>query len=284
MRSLSVWKGSLSFGLVNINIELYTAIKSHSFGFKLLHSKCHGAITYERWCDKCNEEVDWNNIVKGLKLEDGTYFIVTKENLDKLKPQKTDYINIIEFIDSKALEPIYFDQHYYIAPAKVTDKAFFLFAKILEKLDKIAIGQFVMRDKEYVCAIQSFRNSLLLTTLHYEYEVKQVLKIEELQVFKTLPEELKLAGQLVQKLSVKKFDMSKFKDSFEQELVKKIKQFAKGVHIATTSKVATPKVVEHSLVGALQASLKNKKPVAKAKKVVKKPVVRAKKVSRAKAK
>lgn len=278
MRSLAVWKGSISFGLVNINIELYSAIKSHSFGFKLLHSKCKMPIKYERWCDHCNEEVEWENIVKGFKLEDGSYFILTKENLEKLKPQRTDDINIVEFIDAKSLEPIYFDQHYYIAPAKISDKAFFLFTRILEKLDKIAIGQFVMRDKEYVCAIQPFKNTLLLTTLHYEYEIKHIAKIDELEPPKAVLKELELAKQLVNKLAVKKLNMSQFKDSFAEQLIQKIKQFSKGMKIVETKKTKTPKVAESSLINALQASLKNKKTKRPVKKVIK-AVSRAKKKS-----
>lgn len=259
MRIIAVWKGFLSFGLVKINIELYSAIKPHSFGFKLLHAKCHLPITYERWCDHCKQEVDWKNIVKGYKLPDGSYYILTKENLEKLKPVRTDSISIVEFIDTRSLEPIYYDQHYYIAPANVADKAFFLFAKILEKLDKIAIGQFVLRDKEYVCAIQAFRNSLLLTTLNYEYEIKKVTKIEELAPLVTINAELKLAEQLVNKLSIKKFDMGRFKDKFTEELKLKIEKASKGMKIPVLKSEKTKETKNNNLLQTLQESLKTKK-------------------------
>lgn len=256
MRSSTVWRGALSFGLVNINIELYSAIKQHSLGFNLLHAKCHTPIKYERWCPRCNKEVSWDDIVKGLKLSDGTYFILTKEALAKLKQQKTDYINIIEFIDSGLLDTIYLNQHYYIAPSRATDKAFFLFMVALKKMNKIAIGQFVLRDKQYVCAIQPYKNCLLLTTLNYNYEIKKVAKIEELHVLKIEAKELKLAEQLIDKLNVKKFDISQFKDNFAQELQKHIKQSSKKIALPKIKKLKEKKL---SLVEDLQASLKEKK-------------------------
>jgi len=270
MRTTAVWKGAISFGLVNIYIELYTAIKAHSLGFNLLHAKCHTPINYRRWCPHCDKEVSWDEIVKGMKLENGTYFIITKETLEKLRPEKTDFINIVEFIDVNALQPIYFDQHYYIAPAKETDKAFFLFLAALKELDKIAIGQFVLRDKQYVCSIQPYENALLLTTLNYEYEIKHVKKVEELKVPKIEKAELRLAQQLIDKLSSKKFDMSKFKDTFAAQLQKRIKEASKSkLKKVKESKKPQKREKGVSLIEVLQASLKKSKhpvqPIARAK-------------------
>lgn len=259
----SVWKGSISFGLVNINIELYSAIRSHSLGFKLLHAKCHTPITYKRWCERCGQEVEWEDIVKGLKLEDGSYFIITKENLEKLKPEKSDYINIIEFIDKDLLLPIYSDKHYYIAPANVKDKSFFLFCIALEKMNKLAIGQFTLREKEYICAISPFENALLLTTLNYGYEIKHVKKIEELKAIKVSQAELKLAQQLISKLEVRKFDINRFKDTFAQELLERIKRAHKRITVKEVKRAKKiEKKKEPSLIAVLQASLKGKESTA----------------------
>ena len=126
MRNVASWKGSISFGLVQFNIELYSAIASHSLGFNLLHAKCHTPISNKRICPKCKVEVEWSDLVKGLKLDDGSYFIITKENLEKLKPEKTDSIQIIEFVSTSLISPIYLDQHYYVLPSRHTDRAFFL--------------------------------------------------------------------------------------------------------------------------------------------------------------
>lgn len=252
----TIWKGSLTFGLVNIPIELYSAISPHSLGFKLLHKKCHTPITYKRWCNHCNEEVQWEDIVKGIKLPDDTYFIMTKENIEKLKPAKTDTIEIIEFVDYSAISPIYYNQHYYLAPAKVTDKAFYLFIAALADLNTCAIGQFVMKDKQYVCSIQPYSSGMLLSTLNYQYEVKELPKFQELSAPKLAKQELQLAEDLINKLRAKKFDMSKFKDTFAQEITKKIKQASKGVRIPKAEKKVIERVHHVPLLDALKASLK----------------------------
>lgn len=252
----TVWKGTLSFGLVNIPIELYSAVQSHSLGFKLLHEKCHTPISYQRWCTHCKQEVQWGEIVKGIKLPDDTYFILTKENLQKLKPEKTDSINVIEFIKSDTVEKIYFDQHYYVTPSKATEKAFFLFIAALKDLSMVAIGQFVMRDKEYVCMIEPYKTGMLLTTLNYEYEIRKLSKFDELEAKpKISSAELKLAEQLINKLESKKFSMERFKDTFAENLKKKIKLASKGEKIPEREKPVRKRKEEAPLMEALRASL-----------------------------
>jgi DNA end-binding protein Ku len=252
----AIWKGTLSFGLVTIFVEVYSAIQEHTLGFKLLHGVCHTPINYQRWCSHCNKLVDWADIVKGIKLDDGTYFILTPENLKKLKPEKTDTIEIIEFVDALAIDPIYYDDHYYVAPAKTSDKAYFLFTAALAHLNKVAIGKFVFKDKEYVGAIQPYMNGLLLTTLNYEYEIRPLQKLEELSPPEHMEaRELKLAEQLITKLSKKKFDMSRFKDTFAEKLTEKIKKAAKGVVIPEVKKPTKKGLEQPSLMEALKASL-----------------------------
>ncbi len=248
------WKGSLTFGLVDIQIELYSAIQPHSIGFKLLHAKCHTPISYLRWCSHCKQEVAWDEIEKGIQLKDGTYFIITPENLKKLRPRKTENIAIVEFVDAQAVDPVLYDKHYYVMPAKAPYHAFFLFAAALADVSKIAIGQFVMRDKQYVCAIRPYRNIMLLTMLNYGYEVKKLAKMDELEAPKLDTKELKLAEMLMSKLYHKKFDIEQYKDTFALELVKKITELKKGVAIPEKEKVVEkPKPV--SLIKALEASL-----------------------------
>jgi len=248
------WKGSLAFGLVSIDVELYSAIQPHTIGFKLVHSKCHTPITYKRWCSHCNQDVEWSEIDKAIQLKDGTYFIITPENLKKLRPKRTETISIIEFVDAKAIDPVLYDTHYYVAPSKAPYHAFFLFVAALADLDKVAIGQFALRDKEYVCAIRAYRNILLLTTLNYAYEVRQLTKMEEIAPPTIDAKELKLAEQLISKLSKKKFDIERFKDTFATALVQKISELKKGIALPEKKKeIEKPPAV--SLIKALEASL-----------------------------
>ena len=251
----ALFKGYISFGLVNFNIELYSAIESQAIGFKLLHAKCKTPISYKRWCGSCNEEVDWENIVKGYPLKDGTYFIITKENLEKLKPEKSEYINILEFVDKDAIQPIYYDHHYYVLEGDSLNKAYFLFMQTLKELNKAAIGKFILREKEHVCSIQPYQDALLLSTLNYSYEIRNLgLAESRKKSIKLDKQELQLAEELINRLYTKEFSMSKYKDTFHQELAKRIEAAATGV------KIEKPKVVAKapqapSLIEALKQSI-----------------------------
>lgn len=258
----SIWKGSISFGLVTIPVRLYSAVQEHAIGFTLLHNKCHTPIFYKRWCDHCKKEVAWADVVKGLKLENGSYAILTQEKLKALKPKTTDSISIVEFVDANQIEPIYLEHHYYLGPEKAGEKSFYLFLAALEKSGKVAIGTFVMREKQYLCVINPYENTLLLTTLNYAYEIRPLAEVPNLtEIPKKLETaELKLAQDLIGALSKKKFDLDKFKDTFAQELKAALKS-TKKEKISKKKKEKVPIVVkkqkdESSLMTALRASLK----------------------------
>lgn len=251
----SVWNGSISFGLVNIPIKLYSAVESQTLGFRILHKKCNTPLKYKRWCPKCKKEVEWENVVKGLEISKDNFFVLTKEKLEKLKPEKTNKIEIIKIIDAKQIDPIYFDHHYYVAPAKKKEKAYALFKEVLQSAAKVAIGKFVMRERQHICAIESYKKGLLLTTLNYAYEIRDINKIEQLKKAPKLKkEELKLAKQLINKLYEEEFDITEFKDTFAQELKKAIKKVAKGKKVKGI-KVEKPEK-KKKLMEALKASIK----------------------------
>lgn len=250
----AIWKGSISFGLVTIPVELYSAIEEHTFGFKLLHKKCHTPISYERHCDHCNQIIDWHDVVKGIKLSDGTYFILTQEKLNALKPSKTDTIDVVQFVDSASIDTIYYEHHYYVIPAATHTQAYFLFIAALKKLNKTGIGRFVMRDKEYVCALQPYEQGMLLSTLNYAYEIRKLDTFNKLRAPKLPAKQLALAQELIQKLSAP-LNMKQFKDTFATKLKAKIK---KGTHVTIEKKPkkkpeAKP---EPSLMSSLQSSLR----------------------------
>lgn len=261
----SVWKGSIAFGLVNIPIQLFTAHEPEALGFNLLHDKCLTPLKYRRWCSKCKKEVTWEHTVKGIKKANGSYLTFTQDDLHALRPEKTEEINIVEFVDANQVPLIYLNHHYYVAPNKKDDTAYALFIKALEKLNKVAIGRFVMRDKEYTCAIQSYGEYLLLTTLYYQYEIRGIEDLAFTKKVKLSAKDIKLAEQIIKKLSVKKFDMSQFKNTFAQEIRKMLK--TKG-HKAKVSKKRAPKTrtKKPTLSESLSASLKTiRQPAAYAK-------------------
>ena len=170
----AIWNGTLSFGLVSIPVHLTGAIKAHSLGFKLLCKTCKSPIVYERWCKHCNKQVAWSDIIKGLELPDGTYFTITHEKLKALKPLKSDQLIVHEFISSEQLELLYSDQHYYLIPSPKGERAFLLLSKGMQETRTIAIGTFIMREKEHICAIMPYKSILLLTTLYYSYEIQPI--------------------------------------------------------------------------------------------------------------
>lgn len=258
----SIWKGSISFGLVTIPVRLYSAVQEHAIGFTLLHNKCHTPIAYERWCKHCKKEVAWADIVKGLKLENGSYAILTQEKLKELKPKTTDTISIIEFVNANQIKPIYLEHHYYLAPEKSDEKSFYLFQAALEKSGKVAIGSFVMRDKQYICVINPYENTMLLTTLNYAYEIRSLKDVPNLTEApkKLEAEQLKLAQDLIGALSKKKFNLAQFKDTFAQQLKAALKS-SKKEKIRKKKKekpveIAKKQKEESSLMTALRASLK----------------------------
>ncbi len=251
----SIWNGSISFGLVNIPVKLYSAIESKAFSFRMLDKKSNSPIKYKRISEKTGKEVPWPDIVKGIEISKGKFFVPTKEQLEAIKPEKSDTIDIVEFVDQDQIDPVYFNSHYYIGPAKEKEKTYFLFREILQTTARTALGRFVMREKEYVCTIKAYKEGLLLTTLNYSYEVRDIKSVDALQSAPKIGEpELKLAHELINKLYNTQFNIEQFKDTFAEEMEKIMKKAAKGEVIEASK--ATKKVrKEDNLIAALKASL-----------------------------
>jgi DNA end-binding protein Ku len=251
----SIWNGSISFGLVNIPVKLYSAIESKSFSFKMLDNKHHSPIKYKRVSEKTGKEVVWKDIVKGIDLGKGKYFVPTKEQLEAIKPEKSDSIDIVEFVNQDQIDPIYFHSHYYIGPAKEKEKTYFLFKEILHRTARTALGRFVMREKEYVCAIKAYRGGLLLTTLNYPYEIRDIKKVDNISSAPKIQDaELKLAQELINKLYKDEFYMGDYKDDFAEEMEKMLEKAAKG-QVIEAAKVTKSVRKEENLIAALKASL-----------------------------
>lgn len=250
----AVWSGSIAFGLVNIPVKLYTVAEPKIIGFKILCNKCKTPLKYKRYCPKCQKEIEWSNVIKGLEISKGKLVALSKDELEKIKPEKSDVIEIKEFVDRTDIDQIYIDKHYYAIPEKEKEKAYFLFQEILSLLSKVAIGTFVMHEKERICVISAYKNGLLLTTLNYAYEIRDM---ENFEVLKERPkihkEELKLAEQLIEKMSGE-FHIDGYKDMFAEELKKLIKHKLEGKAIDIKRKSAERK---KSLIEALKASVRS---------------------------
>ncbi len=250
----STWKGSMSFGLVNIPVRMYSAVESKSFGFRLLHEECGTPVKYKRWCPNCQKDVAWNQITKGIELRKGHFLAISSEELKKLKPAKSDTIEIIAFTDAYQIGSIYVNKHYYLGPEKPKEKAYFLFKEVLQSTAKVALGRFVMREKEHTCMIGAYKLGLVLTTLNYAYEIRDINEIQELKEAPKLSEqELALAKQLIDKLYEESFDISQFRDAFADKLKEIIAKPGRKERA-----IPERKVERKNLIEALRASIREK--------------------------
>lgn len=249
MRSL--WTGSISFGLVNIPIKLYSATESSSLGLDMLDKKDHSNIHFKRVNEKTGKEVTWENIVKGYKV-DGDYVILNDEDFKKASPEQTKTIDIAEFVETDEVPPIHFETSYYIEPEKNGAKAYVLLRDSLAKAKKAALGTFVLRNKESLCLILASDKILVLHKIRYAQEIRST---EDVKVpdAKLTSAELQMASKLIDSLTGE-FDISKYKDTYSETLMKFIESKAKG------KKYTAPKMhIAHSkskdLMEELKASL-----------------------------
>lgn len=229
----SILKASINFGLVNIPVKVYSATEEQVFSFRELHSKCGTPLEHKRWCPKCKKEVAWEDVDKGFPIGKDEYVHLTKEDIKAIMAKTSKTIDIIKFVDVSQIDPIYFNKNYYLAPQEGGEKAYHLFRNILSITGKAAIGKAVIRNKEYLVVIRAYREGLLMTTLHYSYEIRDISEIEELKKVVEIGEmERKLALKLVSSLSGK-FDIKHYKDEFADMLKKLIQEKMKGKLIIT---------------------------------------------------
>lgn len=204
------------------------AMQRKALSFRLLHKDPLSPIRYERTCEECEEPVPWEDIVKGLEIRKGEYVVFDQDELESIRPEKSRSVEIAAFIDESQVDPIYYDKHYFLAPEGEA-KPYFLLKEVIERAGKVAIGRFVMREKEHIALLRPYGKGLMLTTLHYAYEVRDIESVEEIEDAPELSEkEISLAESLVERLAAKEFDISGYKDTFAEELKRLVKLRAEG--------------------------------------------------------
>lgn len=219
----------------------------------MLHKEDKAPVKYKRVCSKCGTEVDWGDIVKGVEVGKDNYYVITKEELEELKPKKDNMLKIEEFINRDQIDIIYKDRSYFIGPTKGGERAYYLLKDALEKNNKAGIGKFVMREKEYIASIISYKKGLLLNILHYEKNVRSIDRVPNIDSEIELNEkEKKLAQELITKLTSDSFDISKYEEEFTKNLMDAIKNKMEGEKIKI-KKEKTEKTED--LIEALKASV-----------------------------
>jgi len=253
----AIWSGAISFGLVNIPVKLYSAVSRKTVRFHQIDAESGQRIRQQRVNPGSGEEVPYEQIVKGYEISPDRYVTITPEELEALEPQKTRTIDIEEFVDLEQIDPIYYDHPYYLAPDKGAAKAYKLLLDAMEEADKVAIARVVIRSKENLVALRSYRGAITMETMLFLDEVIQPDSIEELAVIdgdiKTTKRELDMAKQLIESLSGD-FDPEQYSDEYRERVLDMIERKAAGETITIEAPVAEKKEVP-DLMAALEASI-----------------------------
>jgi DNA end-binding protein Ku len=285
----AIWSGSISFGLLNVPVRMYSAVARRSIALREIRESDSSRIKHRRVAEGTDEEVPYDEIIKAYELTPGQYVPLTKEEMEALAPEKTRAIDVSDFVDLDEIDPMYFDSPYYLGPADGAEKAYGLLAKAMAASGKVAIARFVLRNKEHLAAIRSGGDVLTLTTMRFADEVVPAAELEIVpeKAQKPAKREQEMAEQLIDSLSTD-FDPSAYHDEYREQLLKLIERKAEGKEIVA-SEAESPKATKApDLMAALEESIaaaQGKKPAKKRKKAAPKAKkTPAKKRAKAKAK
>jgi DNA end-binding protein Ku len=254
-----VWGGTISFGLVNIPVQLYMGVRRKDIRFHLLHAKDKSRVQQKLFCPVEKRDVPRDEIIKGYEIASDQHVVLQPQELENLAPKASHTIELSSFIDMASIDPLYFDRPYYVLPGERGAKAYELLRTALQSMQKVAVGKFVMRNKEYIGVLRPIKNLLCLETLHFADEVILADDIAwqapDVQVSEA---ERKMAAQLVESLSAR-FDPRQLHDDYREALENLISRKAEGQEIAAQPPVeeAGPQVID--LMAALQKSLSEAK-------------------------
>jgi DNA end-binding protein Ku len=252
----AIWSGSISFGLVNVPVKLYSAVSRKSVRFHQLHDETGVRIQQKRVDPSTGEEVSYENIVKGYELTPDSYVVVSPEELESLDPEKTRSVDISDFVMLEDIDPIFFDHPYYLAPAQGGSKAYELLRRAMEESGKVAIGRVVIRSKESLVAIRAAGPVLTMETMLFPDEVVDPDSLDEIPVeeVKTTKRELEMAQQLIDSLSGD-WEPERYRDEYRERVLDLIERKAQGEEIAVQPAAEEPAKVP-DLMAALEASIK----------------------------
>lgn len=254
----AIWTGSISFGLLNVPVKLYSAVASRSISFRELREGDHSRIRHKRVAEEDGEEVPYEKIVKGYEIAPEQYVVMSKGELEDLAPKKTKAIQIEDFVDLDEIDPIYFDRPYYLGPQMGAERAYALLVEAMAEQRKVAIARFVMRNKESLAAIRATGDVLTLATMRFADEVVPPEQLEELlgeaEQVEPNEKEIEMAKALIDSLA-SDFDPSGYKDEYRDELIALIERKARGEDLVSVD-AETPKPTKApDLMAALEESL-----------------------------
>jgi DNA end-binding protein Ku len=251
----SIWRGAISFGLVNVPVKLYSAVSKKTVRFNQLHAKDHQRIQMKRWCPGEDEEVPYEELVKGYEISPDKYVVITPEELESLDPKKTRTIDIEDFVDLDQIDPLYYEHPYYLVPDTGAAKPYKLLMSALQESNKVAIARVVIRSKEYLTAIRPADGVLTLETMLFADELVPTGQLDELpdEDVRATEREIQMAMQLIESLTTE-FDPTKYRDTYREAVLEMIERKAEGQEITIEPPPEEPAKVP-DLMAALEASL-----------------------------
>jgi DNA end-binding protein Ku len=260
----TVWKGYITFGLITIPIRLYAAARTERVGFNQLHGVCKNRIKQQTYCPHCERVVERSELVKGYEVEKDRYVIVNDEEIKEIAPASGNAMEIAEFVKAEGIDPIYYDASYFMVPEDAGKKAYHLLLETMQKSGYSAIAKIAMHQREYTVVVRPHTDGLLLHTMFYPEEVREVPEFHRDPNVSVKPAEVELAERLVEGLATE-FDPSKYHDEYQGRLMQMIEAKKEGQPIATEGPRRMAPVID--LMQALQKSLgelPKRKPATKA--------------------
>ncbi len=251
----TIWKGAITFGLVNIPVELRPAVRTERLSFRMLHAEDMAPVKFERVCSADGEPVPWNEVVKGYEYAKGKFVVMTPEDFEQAKLEKSKTIDIIDFAKDEEIDPRFFDTPYYLLPTKGGEKAYALLREAIRRCGTVGVGKIIVREKQHLAGIKVVGEALVLETMRFAHELIDAKELNFPGSDIVRPQELEMAEQLVSNLA-EPFDPTKYTDDYRTNLMRIIKAKMKGKTVTfeeADEGPADPKVID--LMSRLRESL-----------------------------
>jgi DNA end-binding protein Ku len=252
-----MWKGSIAFGLVNIPIELYSAVRDHRPKFRLLHARDESPVSYERVCQHEGKAVAWEELVKGYEYEKGQFVVLTKDDFKTAALEKTKTIDILDFVDPAEIDERYFETPYYLQPGKGADRAYALLREAMKETGKVGIAKIILRDAQHLASVEAHGDAIVLTMMRFADELAELSDFRFPKAADVRPAERKMAEQLVGSLSGE-WNPEKYTDEYRDNLMQIIRAKLKGRKPKLTGRETPQQAGVVDLMARLRASLESR--------------------------
>ncbi|HEY2663602.1 MAG TPA: Ku protein [Candidatus Binataceae bacterium] len=257
MAARSIANANISFGLVSIPVQLYTATASKSVRFHQLHAKDKSRINYKIYCPKDDAIIDRSELVKGFEVEKGQFVIFTEEELDALEARDDHSIEISEFVPLASVDPVYFETSYHLGCEGASARAYKLLADAMESTERVALAHFTMRGKEHLVLVRPYEKGLMMHTIYYADELRRISDVDRAASVEVKQTELDLAKRLIDELTHENFDPVKYHDNYRERVIEAANRKVAGREVTEAAPEAK-KAQVIDLMSALKASLEKR--------------------------